>query len=169
MNIWSRNAITELIHIEAASAGSRKLKCNYIQGHLNRKATMKLVQQTQEQWGTATEANNIGLVSFSATCFSGGAEDTKRAFSECLRMGFFSTTFSCRRSDRFRLSRLRSVVLGRRNWTNGLVLGLWVGLCPTPHGVANSLNFCNAAISSLSLSLSLSVILRSIKRVLKWV
>ncbi|KAL4363590.1 hypothetical protein GQ457_04G006330 [Hibiscus cannabinus] len=45
-----------------------------------------------------------------------------------------------------RVRSIRSVVLGRRKLTRGLVLGLLVGLWVTPHCVANSLNFCNVVM-----------------------
>lgn len=104
----------------------------------------------------------------SSPCSSMGCEQN-RSLSEWAPtepFPFFSmqgtaSTRNCRSSEprrRPRVSSIRRVFFwGRPMWTSGLVLGLCVGLGPTPHCVANSLNFCKVAIlkvqiSSLSLS-----------------
>lgn len=100
---------------------------------------------------------NIGEVARVCACASSslGGDDTNRSFSEFLRIesfSFFSNsnidTCPCRRGGRFRVSprRVRRVVLGLGIRISGLVLGLKVGLCCTPHCVAKSLNFCSVAI-----------------------
>lgn len=82
--------------------------------------------------------------SLSSFFFSGGKAGTKRFwFGICRLM----------RDRRLvvRVSSIRRVLLRRRKWTKGLVLGLRVGLCTTPHCVASSLNFCKVAISRFAL------------------
>lgn len=49
------------------------------------------------------------------------------------------------------VSNIRRVVFLRGICTSGLVLGLLVGLCTTPHCVARILNFCKAAIERCKL------------------
>lgn len=112
----------------------------------------------------------------------GGGDDTNKSFKVSL---FFSGSGariagwrwtgggSCRGGDKrpepeLRVSSMRRVVFLRRRWTRGLVLGLRVGLCATPHCVASSLNFCNVAILSGS-SPSLSLTHRVVSLEYNWV
>lgn len=62
------------------------------------------------------------------------------------------SVISLQRLLELRVSSMRRVVFLRGNWTNGLVLGLLVGLWATPHCVARILNFCNVAIHPSFLS-----------------
>lgn len=106
---------------------------------------------------------SLSPLPWSSSSFSNDGEDTNKSFKLRLLNSlsspfFFSAKFPTklcgfdisRQVDDFRLlflvRSIRKVVLGRRKQTKGLVLGLLVGLWVTPHCVANSLNFCKAAI-----------------------
>jgi hypothetical protein len=88
-----------------------------------------------------------------------GGEDTNRSLRVRCPCSSATKSFSsffcgeqvggisgCAMRDDRRLSSIRRVVLRRRNWTTGLVLGLRVGLGATPHWVASSLNFWSVAM-----------------------
>lgn len=111
---------------------------------------------------TPAVGNSPSLIFSETFSLNVGGDETNKSFSLCL------TTISFPLSDDFpsprgrlpgdptsrsggsllppRLSSIRRVLLLRRRWVTGLVVGLLVGLPATGHCVANSLNFCRVVM-----------------------